>query len=166
VSGIALWLCATSVLAASVELHRLDQNGKDSAIGSVQYQDSRYGLLLTPQLSGLPAGVHGFHLHEHPSCQPLSVDGQVKLAEAAGGHWDPGHSQQHRGPYSDLGHQGDLPPLYVNSDGEAQTPVLAPRLKAEDMAGHALMIHLGADNFSDQPVKMGGGGGRIACGVL
>jgi len=27
------------------------------------------------------------------------------------------------------------------------------------------MIHAGGDNYSDQPEPLGGGGGRIACGV-
>jgi Cu-Zn family superoxide dismutase len=29
----------------------------------------------------------------------------------------------------------------------------------------ALMIHAGADNYSDTPETLGGGGARIACGV-
>jgi Cu-Zn family superoxide dismutase len=28
------------------------------------------------------------------------------------------------------------------------------------------MIHAGGDNYSDQPVPLGGGGARIACGVV
>jgi Cu-Zn family superoxide dismutase len=28
------------------------------------------------------------------------------------------------------------------------------------------MIHSGGDNYSDVPEKLGGGGGRIACGVI
>jgi superoxide dismutase, Cu-Zn family len=29
-----------------------------------------------------------------------------------------------------------------------------------------VVIHEGGDNFSDQPKPLGGGGGRIACGVI
>jgi len=43
--------------------------------------------------------------------------------------------------------------------------VLAPRLKMTDVKGHALMVHAGGDNYSDNPEKLGGGGARIACGV-
>jgi superoxide dismutase, Cu-Zn family len=28
------------------------------------------------------------------------------------------------------------------------------------------MVHAGGDNFSDQPEPLGGGGGRIACGII
>jgi len=34
------------------------------------------------------------------------------------------------------------------------------------MRGRAFVIHEGGDNFSDQPKPLGGGGARIACGVL
>jgi Cu-Zn family superoxide dismutase len=28
------------------------------------------------------------------------------------------------------------------------------------------MIHQGGDNYSDDPKKLGGGGARVACGVI
>ncbi|SSP59941.1 Cu/Zn superoxide dismutase [Acinetobacter baumannii] len=28
------------------------------------------------------------------------------------------------------------------------------------------MIHAGGDNYSDSPLPLGGGGARIACGVI
>jgi len=28
------------------------------------------------------------------------------------------------------------------------------------------MIHAGGDNYSDEPAKLGGGGARMACGVV
>ena len=51
-------------------------------------------------------------------------------------------------------------------EGMAQTPVLAPRLKTDDVKGRSLMIHLMGDNFSDDPQPLGGGGARLACGVI
>jgi superoxide dismutase, Cu-Zn family len=30
----------------------------------------------------------------------------------------------------------------------------------------SIMIHSGGDNYSDQPAPLGGGGARIACGVV
>jgi Cu-Zn family superoxide dismutase len=30
----------------------------------------------------------------------------------------------------------------------------------------SLMIHAGGDNYADQPAPLGGGGTRVACGVI
>ena len=86
-------------------------------------------------------------------------------ALAAGGHYDPTKTDRHAGPYGN-GHLGDLPVLYVDKEGQASLPVLAPRLKVADLNGRSLMIHAGGDNYSDLPEKLGGGGGRIACGTV
>ena len=45
--------------------------------------------------------------------------------------------------------------------------VLAPRLKKlDEVRGHSIMIHAGGDNHSDHPAPLGGGGPRMACGVI
>jgi Cu-Zn family superoxide dismutase len=56
--------------------------------------------------------------------------------------------------------------LVVGADGEATLPVLAPQLRVKDVRGRSLIIHAGEDNYSDQPASLGGGGIRIACGVI
>ena len=85
--------------------------------------------------------------------------------EAAGPHWDPDKAGKHGSPKGD-GHRSDLPLLRVGKDGSASTAVTAPRLKLADLEGKALMIHAGGDNYSDKPKPLGGGGARIACGVV
>jgi Cu-Zn family superoxide dismutase len=93
-------------------------------------------------------------------------DGKPGAALAAGGHWDPNKTGHHAGPYGD-GHMGDLPAIYVGADGKATYPVLAPRLHSLDaLHGHALMVHIGGDNHDDHPMPLGGGGARIACGII
>jgi Cu-Zn family superoxide dismutase len=92
-------------------------------------------------------------------------DGKPVAGLAAGGHYDPAGTGKHEGPYGN-GHLGDLPPLYVGPDGRATQPVLAPRLKLSDLKGRSLMIHAGGDNYSDKPEPLGGGGARVACGVV
>jgi Cu-Zn family superoxide dismutase len=125
--------------------------------GNIVLTDSLYGTLIEPNLRGLAPGPHGFHLHENPSC--------ADYGNAAGGHFDPAHTNKHLGPYQQ-GHLGDLPVLWVDKDGKATTAVLAPRLKLKEFVGHSLMIHEGGDNYADTPQKLGGGGTRIACGVV
>jgi Cu-Zn family superoxide dismutase len=56
--------------------------------------------------------------------------------------------------------------MEVGSDGMAMEELTAPRLTVADARGKALMIHAGGDNYSDQPKPLGGGGGRVACGVV
>jgi len=96
----------------------------------------------------------------------MGAAGLTCSAGAAGGHFDPTASKHHAGPSGD-GHLGDLPPLVVADNGGAGTAVVAPRLmKLSGVKGKALMIHAGGDNFADQPKPLGGGGERIACGVI
>lgn len=128
-------------------------------IGTITFKNSQQGsLLITPDLHGLPAGMHGMHLHALPSCDHDGKD--------AGGHYDPGHTEKHLGPYNSNGHLGDMPALYVDAKGMANHPVLSPRLTENDLYGHAVIIHAGDDNYSDFPKPLGGGGDRIACGVI
>ncbi|MBN3154705.1 superoxide dismutase family protein, partial [Pectobacterium brasiliense] len=64
-------------------------------------------------------------------------------------------------------HLGDLPGLVVNADGTSTYPILAPRIKSlSEVKNHALMVHVGGDNYADTPAKLGGGGARMACGVI
>lgn len=150
----------------SVELHKVGQQGVGDSVGTVTFKDTEYGLLITPDLKGLPASsIHGFHIHQNPSCDPSESDGKTTPAGAAGGHLDPEGTGTHQGPYVEESHLGDLPVLIVDDQGNATIPVLAPRLEEDDLPGHAVMIHEGGDTYSDTP-ELGGGGGRMACGVI
>jgi Cu-Zn family superoxide dismutase len=140
--------------------------GTGKMIGHVTITESKSGLVFTPNLTSLPPGAHGFHVHESASCGPSQKDGKPVPAGAAGGHYDPQAARHHGSPTGD-GHLGDLPPLLVDANGGASTAVTAPRLtKLSDVKGKALMVHAGGDNFADQPAPLGGGGARIACGVI
>ena len=139
--------------------------GMHPPVGTITIRQTSWGLLLTPKLEGLPEGVHGFHIHEKPDCGLQGSGAKEGSGMAAGGHFDPDDTESHKGPYGP-GHLGDLPVLIVNSDGTATTPVLAPRLRSiQQIHNRSLMIHGGGDNYSDTP-KLGGGGARIACGVI
>jgi Cu-Zn family superoxide dismutase len=148
-----------------VKMNIVDAEGGSKAVGTITATNSGYGLILKPALTGLPPGLHGFHVHEKPSCAPGMKDGKMEAAHTAGGHLDPASTGRHEGPYGQ-GHLGDLPALYVAPDGKADYPVLAPRLKTSDLQGHSIMIHAGGDNHADHPAPLGGGGARIACGIV
>ncbi|GGC75332.1 superoxide dismutase family protein [Vreelandella lutescens] len=168
-TGIAAsMLLATAVHAnesLDVEMHKVSADGVEESIGTVAIEHTEHGVLLTPSLTGLEPGVYGFHVHQNSSCEPAENDsGEMTAALSAGGHYDPEETGTHQGPYGE-GHLGDLPVMTVNDDGEANLPVLAPRLSMEDMPGRSLMIHAGGDTYADEP-HLGGGGARMACGVV
>ncbi|PRC95259.1 superoxide dismutase [Cu-Zn] SodC [Solimicrobium silvestre] len=165
-SALLITMVSASALATEIIMNEVDAAGKVTAVGSVMLTETPYGVLFTPNLKNLPAGMHGFHLHEKSNCGNTTTDSVVMVAGAAGGHWDPEHTLKHEGPYGQ-GHLGDLPSLYVAADGTATIPVLAPRIKdLSQVHGLALMVHAGGDNHSDHPAKLGGGGVRIACGLV
>ena len=138
----------------TVDIHATDSGMR---LGSVLVEDTAGGARFTPNLSGLTAGEHGFHVHVNPDC---GMAGQN-----AGGHYDPANTGRHEGPDGN-GHLGDLPRLAVDGGGGARVPVVARRVRVSDVVGRSLMVHAGGDNYSDTPAALGGGGARVACGVI
>jgi Cu-Zn family superoxide dismutase len=164
------WLCCAAGVAGAAELHANMQQatptGPGEALGTVTISDGAGGATVKTALKGLPAGPHGFHIHENGSCQPTTANNQPVPAGGAGGHFDPQKAGKHEGPEG-AGHLGDLPLLQVGAAGAADQILTAPRIKdVAALKGKAVMIHAGGDNYSDRPAPLGGGGGRIACGVL
>lgn len=166
----ALLITASAAMAGKpadivVDMHKVTDAGVAERIGSITLSYSRYGTVITPNLTGLTPGLHGFHMHTNPSCETAEKDGHKVPGLAAGGHYDPNNTGKHGTPWGN-GHLGDLPVLFVDADGNANQPVLAPRLTLKRMRGHSLMMHAGGDNHHDHPVSLGGGGARMACGVI
>ena len=122
-----------------VKVQQLDPANGNKDVGTVTITESNYGLVFTPNLQGLAEGLHGFHIHENPSCDPKEKDGKLTAGLAAGGHWDPKGAKQHGYPWQE---------------------------KLDEVRGHSIMIHAGGDNHSDHPAPLGGGGPRMACGVI
>ena len=158
---------AANAQTKTVTVNTITAQGTGAEIGTISFRDSRQGLVVEPKLTGLPPGPHGFHIHQNPNCGPgPGANNQPAPGMAAGGHYDPRGANKHRGPHTDDSHLGDLPILVVDANGAATLPVVAKRLKVSDLAGRSVMIHAGGDNFDDTPAPLGGGGGRIACGVI
>jgi Cu-Zn family superoxide dismutase len=160
-------LASAPVFAAepSVSIYTLTDTGVGDPIGTITLRDSAGGLVLTPKLSNLSPGQHGIHVHQLPDCRAVEKDGKSQAGMAAGGHLDPAQTSKHLGPQGE-GHKGDLPFLTVDDKGNASTALVAPHLTVADLKGRAIVIHAGGDNYSDDPKPLGGGGARIACGVV
>jgi Cu-Zn family superoxide dismutase len=136
--------------------------GPDGAeLGTATFTETPHGVLVTAELSGFPAGVHGFHLHDVGSCAPDFSQ--------AGGHYNPAGAEH--GFLSEGGpHAGDMPNIHVPESGALTIEVMNTYVSFEgenpifDADGTTLMIHAGADDYSGQPA--GNSGDRIACGVI
>lgn len=162
---------AVALLLASCGMHKETQteavmfmtteNGLGERIGIVTFTDTDKGLKITTNLFGIPEGEHGFHVHENPDCSPVGKE----HAMAAGGHYDPDKTGKHLGPDGG-GHKGDLPQLTVSESGKVNQTFYVKDVKASDFKNRSLMIHDGGDNYSDLPNPLGGGGARIACGII
>jgi Cu-Zn family superoxide dismutase len=149
----------------TVSVNLVSADGVGKSVGTINIRPGKDGVVLLPKLKDLPPGEHGFHLHENPSCDPGMKDGKKSAAEAAGGHFDPGATKAHKGPEGG-GHKGDLPKLVVAQNGAATQKMEVKGMALADFHGKTLMIHAGGDNYSDAPKPLGGGGERIACGVV
>jgi Cu-Zn family superoxide dismutase len=165
--AIAGFAAASAFAQAHVEMNLVDIKGVGAPIGTVEFAPAQggKGVVIKPNLKGLPPGVHGFHLHEFANCGAKEKDGKMSAAEMAGDHYDPKKTKVHQGATGN-GHMGDLPPLTVDAHGNSTQAMIAPRLSMKDLARRSLVIHEGGDNQSDQPKPNGGGGTRIACGVI
>jgi Cu-Zn family superoxide dismutase len=151
--------------SVKVTMNTVTTEGVGASIGTITIKEGKDGVTLEPKLKGLPPGEHGFHVHENPSCEPADKDGKKTAAQAAGGHFDPAGTKAHKGPGGG-GHKGDLPKLVVSDKGDSKDKIEVKGMTLADFQGHALMIHEGGDNYSDTPKPLGGGGARMACGVV
>ena len=163
-----LTACMTSANpGVTVPVTLVSASGLGASVGQIVLRDGAGGVVLQVHLHGLPPGDHGMHLHAGVSCEAAAnATGQMTAAGAAGGHFDPAQTSRHEGP-TGSGHLGDLPLLHVDATGASEQTLAAPRFHdVDELRGHAIVIHANGDNYSDTPAPLGGGAGRIACGVV
>jgi Cu-Zn family superoxide dismutase len=117
------------------------------------------GIRYTLDVKGLPAGLHGAHIHTTGRCDGPDFT-------TAGGHWNP-TTMKHGSMNPQGPHQGDLPNLTIGSDGRGTLGVTVPGATMAgllDTDGAAIIVHAGPDDLMSDPA--GNSGGRIACGVF
>ncbi len=188
--GVGAALVATVTISSAVEAN----GGKPRAtlvdaaggeIGTVKFHTDRHGTDVKVTLragSSFATAFHGFHIHANTDGAACTADATQPSSTwftAVGGHWKAG-TQTHGQ------HLGDLPSLYVNADGSATARFTIDKIAVADLAGKAVIVHAGADNFGNIPQAPGGldqytansaeavtktqntgnAGDRIACGVI
>src|ERR1700733_8038252 len=103
-----------SAAYADIGVADIKGTSDNSAVsGTVVFQDTKDGLKISANLTGLPAGKHGFHIHEFGSCGDSG--------KAAGGHYNPKGSTHGFPPKDGLhkAHGGDMGNITAAADGTA-----------------------------------------------
>lgn len=129
-------------------------------------EDNINAVLVQVQFQGMTAagpGYHALHIHETGACA-------LPDFSSAGDHFNP-LDAQHGFLHPDGPHAGDLPNIALdeNGNGDYQWASALITLNEGERAildddGSALVLHAMADNYITQ--SSGGGGDRIACGVI
>ena len=169
--GTALYLAAATGAAAATKLPASSAllasgtlaTATGVAVGTATITVAPGGNpVLRINASGLPAGVHGVHIHTTGKCEGPAF-------ASAGGHLNPaGHQHGKDNPAGS--HLGDLPNLTVDGHGNGELVqtlgVDAATLRAQllDADGAAVVVHADADDYHTDP--SGNSGARIACAVL
>jgi superoxide dismutase, Cu-Zn family len=132
-----------------------------TARGTVHFADVGDGNVeVIIDLTGVPPGIHGFHIHEKGDCG--------NNAQNAGGHFNP-TGMVHGAPDAVSHHAGDFGNVTADANGEIHTRFTTHSISltqgfSTSAIGHAVVLHEKADDFLTQPT--GNAGARIACGVV
>lgn len=139
-----------------------DSGGR--TVGTALLTPATDGVQVVLSTNGLPAGVHGVHVHMNGTCDAPDFT-------TAGGHFNP-TSRQH-GTENPAGpHAGDLPNMTVDANGRGTVTGVARGVtlmggganSLRKPGGTSLMVHATADDYRTDP--SGNSGARIACGVI
>jgi len=150
---------AQAQTAAHAELRRSD----GTQVGTAEFRESKEGVVVAVRVANLPPGLHAVHIHAVGKCDAPQFTG-------AGGHFNP--AQKKHGLKNPEGpHAGDLPDLYVGTNGAGRFEALSDGVtlgaganSALDGDGSAIVIHAAGDDGTSDPA--GNSGDRIACGVI
>jgi superoxide dismutase, Cu-Zn family len=159
--GITILLlaaCATTMRPTATAT--LTPTSGSTAQGTVRFVQLADGAVeVSVDLTGVPAGTHGFHVHDKGDCGDNG--------NAAGGHFNPS-ATAHGAPQADPHHAGDFGNVTANASGAVRTTFTTRSVTVEAGAnsavGHAVILHANPDDLATQPT--GNAGARIACGVV
>lgn len=151
--------CASMATGPSATAVLAPTSGSTAA-GTVTFKELADGSVrVAVSLTGVPEGVHGFHIHDKGDCGDNG--------NAAGGHFNP-HGTAHGAPAAEARHAGDFGNLTADPQGriraEFTTRSITVSPGTASAVGRGVILHANPDDLQTQPT--GNAGGRIACGVV
>jgi superoxide dismutase, Cu-Zn family len=158
-------LCATAVLGqgAPKAAHADIGNAQGQKIGTAKILAEKEGIKIEVNVSQLPPGTHGIHIHNVGKCEGPDFT-------SAGPHLNP-YTKKHGKDNPEGPHAGDLLNVEVKADGRAKANLLDKMVTLGDGpnsafhdGGTAVVIHAKEDDYKTDPA--GNSGPRIACGVI
>jgi len=170
VAALGLFSAPVTVAAPAPVTHALaviSPTTGSQVSGTVEFLAVDGGVKVIADISGLPAGKHGFHIHEFGDISDAAK------AMKTGGHYDPAGTKHHMlmtGSTLDgaMGHHaGDLGNLTADESGKAHLEVTVTGVslmgETNPIVGRAVIIH---DKPDDGGQPTGNAGGRIGQGVI
>jgi len=163
-ASVCSLLLAGLALGKSAATAKADlADGKGASVGTAKFKETSSGVSLALEVTNLPPGVHGFHIHAVGKCEPPDF-------KSAGGHFNP-EGKKHGWENPEGHHAGDLHNLTIDAKGKAKVKVVVTGVTLADgpnslfqPQGTALVIHAAPDDNKTDPA--GNAGARIACGVI
>jgi len=138
----------------------------DKVSGTIWFEQAAGGgpVSVKGELSGLGAGLHGFHVHQFGD----TTDG----CTSAGPHFNP-NNMEHGGPGDSVRHAGDLGNVTAGGDGVAKVDLSDSQISlsgANSIVGRTLVVHADPDDLGKGGHELskttGNAGARVACGVI
>jgi Cu-Zn family superoxide dismutase len=158
-----LWTTAVFAQSAAQSAHADIVNAQGQKIGTARILQADHGVRIDVQVSQLPPGPHGIHVHSVGKCEGPAFT-------SAGAHLNP-TSKKHGKDNPEGPHAGDLLNIQVKASGDSKASLLDPNVTLGDGpnslfhdGGTTIVIHENIDDYKTDPA--GNSGARIACGVI
>jgi len=158
-----VWTTSVFAQSATQSAHADIVNAHGQKLGIATIHRADGGIRIDIQVSRLPPGTHGIHVHSVGKCEGPAFT-------SAGAHLNP-TSKKHGKDNPEGPHAGDLLNIEVQVSGVGKASLMDSNITLGDgpnslfhEGGTAIVIHEKADDYKTDPA--GNSGARIACGVI
>jgi len=133
-----------------------------SKVGFAVFRKAPKGVIISVNLSKIPSGWHGVHIHSNADCSPKQFEPFARSGDHLGAEGLAHGFMVGAGPQN-----GDLPNVWIGSNGTGRAEFYTEVLDFEDLVkdkGRSILIDAQADDHITPP--SGGSGGHLVCGVV